>query len=233
MPPAPDVVAADVEEQPEVVLEHPTCGVDFFGRDAGLRRIDSDAAVPHPLIASPFRCEVPDAGVAWSFAAVGSEPERIATLTSHIYAAERRRGSERMRGEIIAMDRESRDNTGRWVVPGFLFRAPDRARGKFVRIEGAARDVSESNGTTTLAVSIDAVGREVIRVTLPDLADDRVVSGADVVVYGIANGSHTEVTRLGAETMVPDVVAIHIEPQSDTEEDRSQRLLRRLGRHRF
>ena len=103
-----------------------------------------------------------------------------------------------------------------------------------MRVEGVAHDVGESSGRTSLAVSIDAVGREVIRVVLPEIADDRVVNGAEVVVYGIANGSHTEATRLGQEVLVPDVIAAHIEPQSDTSDQaEADRMLRRLRRHRY
>lgn len=92
---------------------------------------------------------------------------------------------------------------------------------------------SKTTNAGAVAVIVAVVGREVIRVTLPTLADDRVVNGTDVVVYGVANGSHIETTRLGAEVVVPDVVAIHIEPQGDSDEERGQRVLRRLGRHRF
>lgn len=231
-PPAVDAGAPDAG-RPVVEVEHATCGLDFFAPDAGVRRLDSDAAVPRGFARSGLRCRVPDGGVAWTIASGGTEEERIAGLLARAFAVDRVHNPARARGEMIAMDREAAAGGDRWAVPGFLFRAPERARGRFTRIDGAAHEVSEHDGVTTLTVSIDAVGREVIRVTLPALADDRVVNGTDVVVYGVANGSHVETTRLGAEVVVPDVVAIHIEPQGDSDEERGQRVLRRLGRHRF
>lgn len=230
-PPAVDAGAPDAG-RPVVVVGHATCGLDFFAPDAGVRRLDSDAAVPHRLSAVEIHCRVPDGGVAWSASPGGSEAEQGAALMAQAFALERARDPARVRREIEAMDREASRGDG-WVAAGFLFRAPERARGRTVRIEGAAHEVSEHDGVTTLAVSIDAVGREVIRVTLPALADDRVVNGTDVVVYGVAAGSHIETTRLGADVVVPEVTAIHIEPQGDSDEERGQRVLRRLGRHRF
>jgi hypothetical protein len=233
-PPAVDAGAPDAGRPVVVVeLEHATCGVGLFDPDAGLRRLDSDAAVPRPLVSMALLCHVPDAGVAWSYVPVGDQHERLAVLMASMFAAERRSGSARVRQEIVAMDREAAAGGDRWAVPGFLFRAPDRARGRFTRIDGTAHEVAEHDGVTTLTVSIDGVGREVVRVTLHALADDRVVNGADVVVYGFANGAHVETTRLGAEVTVPDVIGFHIEPQSDNDDERGQRLLRRLGRHRL
>jgi len=216
-------------------LLHATCGFDFLERDAGVRRADSDAAAPRlGDISGEVQCELPDGGVVWSHGPGGTYIERIGAILARIFAVERLRNPARVRQEVATMEREAREHPDRWAVPGLLFRAPERARGRFVRIDGVAREVREANGQTTMAVSIDAVGREVIRVVLPALADDRVVDGADVVVYSLANGSHTETTRLGEEVVVPDVLAVHIEPHADTSDQaETDRMLRRLRRHRY
>lgn len=230
------VAPTPAPQAPTVVrVEHATCGFSMFAPDAGVRRLDSDAGVPRLAgVRSAVRCELPDGGVAWEVEPSTDRNEHIGELLAAVFCYERRRDPASVRQEVQTMDREAREDTGSWIVPGLLFRASDRARGRFVRIEGVAHDVTEDRGRTTLAVSIDAVGREVIRVSLPCLADDRVVNGAEVVVYGIGNGSHVERGRLGDEIVVPDVIAQHIEIAADTsDEAEANRLMRRLRRHRY
>lgn len=230
-PPAVDAEAPDAG-RPVVEVEHATCGLDFFAPDAGVRRITADAGASRRNAEAEYRCRVPDGGVAWSIVSSGNNDAFGRTMLAQAFVVERARNPARVRREVEMMEGEAR-RSDRWVAAGFLFRSPDRARGRNTRVEGTAHEVAEHDGVTTLTVSIDAVGREVVRVTLPALADDRVVNGVDVVVYGVCTGSHVETTRLGAEVMVPEVTAIHIEPQSDNDDERGQRLLRRLGRHRF
>jgi len=91
--------------------------------------------------------------------------------------------------------------------------SPDRAVGKLVRIEGTAQNVHEQDGETSLTIALDLVGRETIEITLPGLANDNVVNGAEVVIYGISVGSHTMQSRLhDGEQIVPEVLAFHVDP---------------------
>jgi len=161
----------------------------------------------------------------------GDEHRWVAVLLARLINAESARNPARVRAELRAMDGESARGADGWVLPGFLFRAPERSVGKFVRIEGAARDVRESHGETTLAIALDMIGRERIDITFPGIASDRVVNGTEVVVYGVVTGPSAAQARRG-EQVVPEVTAAHIEPvAAGTPEQQAQRLLRRARTH--
>lgn len=93
------------------------------------------------------------------------------------------------------------------------------------------QNVREENGHTILSTSLDLAGRETIEVTYPGIASDRVVNGAEVVIYGYGDGVRTEESRLG-ETSVALVLAAHIEPLAEgSPTEQAQRILRRARHH--
>jgi cytochrome c-type biogenesis protein CcmE len=211
---------------------HATCGLGFFERDGGVvyeaepdSGAPTDSGVPRP--ARALSCSTPDGGVVWTAEPEANENHAVAVMLAYAMAAEARVNPARVQAELRTMDRESTSTDRNWVPPGLLFRAPERSVGKFVRIEGAAQEVRENNGETTLTIALDMLGRERIDITYPGIASDRVVNGADVVVYGVVTGSSEAETRRG-EQVVPEVTAVHIEPvAAGTAEQQTQRLLRR------
>ncbi len=215
---------------------HTTCGLGFGGPDSGLQILNRDAGLTAELQRQrPMQCALPDGGVVWTIPGGLSDAERTATVLAHTMAATAVQDPVRFRREVGLLDADMRHQDDATVLPAFLFRAPDRAVGKFVRVEGTAQNVHEANGETTLTIALDLIGREVIEIRYPGVASDRVVNGADVVAYSIAVGSHTVESRhRDGEQVVPEVVALHIEPQAEgSVEDQTQRLLRRVRHHRY
>lgn len=202
---------------------HANCGTDFTARDGGaVIQDEPDSGLPgwqRPLV-----CATPDGGVIWTVEPAESRAEHIATMLARILATEEARSPARVRSELRAMDADSARGAEGWAVPGLLFRAPGRSIEKFVRIEGAAQNVRENGGNTTLDISLDVLGRERIEIVFPGIASDRVVNGAEVVVYGVVTGSSV----VGGDQVVPEVTAIYVDPVPEgTTEQRARRMLRR------
>lgn len=209
---------------------HANCGIGAMDADGGMRPI-GDAGTDGGAALAAVQCEYPDGGVAWTIPAIQERGVRSAYLMARLIAVDLVRDPGRVRRELASMDREAARGDDHWILPGLMFRAPDRARGRLVRLEGTAERVGERDGETHLTISLDLHGRERIQVMYPGIASDRVVNGAYVVVYGVANGAHSD-ERLGAPVVVPGVIAVHIEPQAEGDvEEQNRRLMRRL-RHR-
>lgn len=233
--PPQTVAATDASRAPEPTIRtmHVTCGLGYMDSDAGIRTVGTDAEVPEAARARRYTsCELPDGGVAWTIAPEPDRRRRNMLIAARAFAVESRRDPDRVRREVAAMEREAA-STDRWILPGLLFRAPERSTGRLVRIEGAALDVREEGGETFLAIALDVLGRERIEVTYPGIASDRLVNGADVVVYGFSDGSHVQPSRAG-DRVVPEVLALHIDvPEAASAQTQTDRLLRRVRRHRY
>lgn len=225
--PGPD---AGASEALLLMATHSTCGTGFVDPDGGVvfnQQIDGG----WQRWTGRLACSTPDGGIVWTMEAEANILRRAAAVTAHVYAAEAAVNPAGFRAELRTMDRESASGDSHWALPGLLFRAPERSVGKFVRIEGAAQEVREDSGETTLTIALDMLGRERIDITYPGIASDRVVNGAEVVVYGIVTGSSAAETRRG-EQVVPEVMAVHIEPVAEgTAEQQTRRMLRRVRRY--
>lgn len=77
------------------------------------------------------------------------------------------------------------------------------------------------------------LGHQRIDVVYPGLANAQVVDGAEMLIYGVATGSHSIETIRGEE-VVPEVAAFRlIVRPPGTPEQQMHRMLRRLPRHRY
>jgi len=219
---------------PLLRIMHATCGLDLGSADAGATVAGSDAGLPRNFGTRPTECLLPDGGVAWAMGVGGSRARRMATFMARLMEAEARHDPARVQRELASMDQESaHSDDGAWVLPGLLFRAPDRARGKLVRIEGTAQNVHEVDGETTLTIALDLLGHETVAITYPGIASDRVVNGAEVVVYGFGDGSHTAQSRHGEAVVMPNVIAAHVAQAESGDEEQARRILRRARRQGY
>lgn len=94
-------------------------------------------------------------------------------------------GERDRRAEFRAMDRESRSGRDGYTSPGLVMRNPERTIGQMIVLDGVATNVRERDGVTSMRVIADIAARERFEVVLPVVADQGVVSGARVRVYGI------------------------------------------------
>jgi hypothetical protein len=226
-PPMP-VLDAGPPEPSAINLVHTTCG---WGAATG--RTDADASVFGLVLDSDrtVTCTLSDGGVAWTLEPSENEPYRQASFFRHLFIADVRSGHPDVVTAVLRSfdaDVLRTDGRGTAASAGMLFRAPDRMIGRVTRFDGVAQNVHEENRETLLTVAVDMLGRERIDVLYPGIANDRVVNGAEVVVYGICSGSRAIRTHLG-DGVVPEVVAFRIVPQAEgSAEDQTRRILRRV-----
>jgi len=187
------------------VITNPTCaGADVI-----------EAIGPGIEHDQPIVCRLTDGGVGFSIGVIADRARRYLMAMAMVTTRNIRQMSPADHArEITRMDDESRTDREHWTTPGLIRRAPDRARGRFVRLEGEARNVHESNGVTSLELTTDPIGRERWAVSMPAVADDRIVDRARVRAYGIFSDAPTEEGPLGAE-VVPVVFAVELVPIAD------------------
>lgn len=197
-PPQPPAPASVVDAGPApVTVTDATC--DDGDRLAPLLRgIEAGAQVS---------CVLSDGGIAFT---IPAGPPRRSFALLMVHAIQRQVdavGSGGWSREIARMEAEAHTDVRHWAAPGLVLRAPERTRGKFVRLDGVAEEVREEGGATRLA--IDMLGHERFEVELPRLAPDDVVSGARVRAYGIYYDATTRTTALGSGP-VPRIMAVAV-----------------------
>ncbi len=220
MPPAPGPAEP---ETISLVSEH--CGWEVF-----VGRTDADASAGDMILDSeaPVVCAHSDGGVVWTLPGGESREFREAHFYRNMIRADRAAGRDEVTNDFIRRcDEDIRGSGNRCVDMGMLFRAPARMVGRMTRIEGTAHRVREENDQTVMTLFLDMLGHQRVDVIYPGLANSQVVDGAEMLIYGVATGSHTTETIRGEE-VVPEVAAFGmiVRPPA-TPEQQMRRLMRR------
>ena len=229
-PPMP-VVDAGPPEPTGIHLVDRSCGWTVFAgrdeRDASVVDLVQDATD------EDVTCEVPDAGVVWTLPAGESAPFRRAHFLRELIRMDLTTQHDVYTSQFTARlaEQAARGDATGCATEGMLFRAPERMVGREVQVRGTAQNVREADGNTLLTVALDYLGRETVDVTYPGVANQLVVDGAEVLVYGIATGSHqVEIHR--QIVVVPEVAAFRcIAQRPEGPEGQLNRMMRSL-RHR-
>lgn len=206
-------------ELPPIRIEHATCGLALYDSDTGVSLMGAGGGAPSgEMIARGVECRTPDGRIAWTLGPMTAETGLalwMRMLRGRIYATEAERDPDRVRVDLETLSYWMSERGEAFATVERLFRDPGRERGNMVRIEARALDIHAQGGATTLSLVLDPAGRDRIAVTLPSRVDERVTDGADVVVFGVADGSRIDHTSAG-DRPVPHVLAFLVAPRSDS-----------------